>query len=275
MEITGVLNKFQQLIIVLPALVKDIEPEQSCHGKVSGRWLLPCQDGVGTLEVAFKAGRSDYAIDYNQPDRVAELYRMIASRKGIGDVFAKGIREAAAVLGLADRAVHVKGLEPAGYDPRVLKGMGLSYATAARGACHLRGTFYKPELSGMIPPEQVEEKAALFVDFEDRLTLFDALVLCRFYRDLYPWEELEEMIKAATGIDEGKDGLRNIAANISNIVRKFNLREGMTAASDRLPEQLHRKLKDSGKVIEKNELERLVGDYYRLRGWDEKGRVIG
>lgn len=46
--------------------------------------------------------------------------------------------------------MHVKGLEPAGYDPRVLKGVGLGYATSDRGACHLRATFYKPELSGMI-----------------------------------------------------------------------------------------------------------------------------
>ena len=43
-------------------------------------------------------------------------------------------------LGLEGVAVHVKGMEPAGYDPRVSKGMGLGYITAARGACHLRAT---------------------------------------------------------------------------------------------------------------------------------------
>ena len=51
-----------------------------------------------------------------------------------GAVFAKGIQRAARELGLEGVAVHVKGLEPAGFDPRVLKGMALSYATAARGA---------------------------------------------------------------------------------------------------------------------------------------------
>ena len=60
----------------------------------------------------------------------------------------------------------------------------------------------------MIAPEQVEDKAALFVDFEDRLTLFDALVLCRFYRYLYYWEEVLEMIRAATGNNAGKAKLR-------------------------------------------------------------------
>ena len=77
-------------------------------------------------------------------------FQLIARREGVGAVLAKGMVAAAEALGLEDLAVHVKGLEPAGFDPRVLKGMGLSYATAARGACHLRGTFYKAELSGEI-----------------------------------------------------------------------------------------------------------------------------
>ena len=87
-------------------------------------------------------------------------------------------------------AIHVKGLEPAGYEPRVLKGIGmgleLAYATSDRGACHLRATIYKAELSGMIPPDQIEGKAELFIDFEDRHALFDALTICQFFRDLYP-----------------------------------------------------------------------------------------
>jgi aldehyde:ferredoxin oxidoreductase len=63
--------------------------------------------------------------------------------------------------------------------------MGLAYATSDRGACHLRATFYKSELSGMISPEQIAGKAELFIEFEDRLTIFDILILCRFYRDFY------------------------------------------------------------------------------------------
>jgi aldehyde:ferredoxin oxidoreductase len=222
---------------------------------------------------ASKRKKINQDIAYGDADATADLLQKIARKEGLGAILAEGIIPAAREWGLEDIAVHVKGMEPAGYDPRVLKGMGLAYATSDRGACHLRATFYKPELSGMIPPEQIEDKAALFIDFEDRLTLFDALVLCRFYRDLYPWEELEEMIKTATGLDEGKEGLRTVAANISNIVRKFNLREGLTVENDRLPEQLHRKLIDSDKVIEKSELARLVADYYHLRGWDDEGRV--
>ena len=106
---------------------------------------------------------------------VADLLKKIVKREGVGGLLAEGIRVASAELGLEDIAIHVKGMEPPGYDPRALKGMGLAYAVSDRGACHLRSTFYKPELAGMIDPEQIEGKAELFIDFEDRCTLFDCL----------------------------------------------------------------------------------------------------
>ena len=148
---------------------------------------------------AHKAGKIDYPIDYNQADRVAELFELIAHRQGIGTLFANGIAATADELGLSDLAVHVKGLEPAGFDPRVLKGMGLSYATAARGACHLRATFYKAELSGEFDRDQISGKARAMIDYEDRATLFDSLILCRFFRDFVLWEELQMLIEATTG----------------------------------------------------------------------------
>ena len=86
-------------------------------------------------------------------DAVANLLFIIARREGVGDVLAVGIRHASRVWALEDIALLVKGMEPAGYDPRPLKGMGLAYGTSDRGACHLRATFYKPELAGMIPLE--------------------------------------------------------------------------------------------------------------------------
>ncbi|MDO8302721.1 MAG: aldehyde ferredoxin oxidoreductase C-terminal domain-containing protein, partial [Sedimentisphaerales bacterium] len=120
---------------------------------------------------AFKRGKIDFEIDYNQPDRIAELFDLIAHGKGVGKILGKGIKQASKELGLEEIAIHVKGLEPAGFDPRVLKGMGLSYATSARGACHLRGTFYKAELSKQIDKNQIENKALLMIDYEDRCAL--------------------------------------------------------------------------------------------------------
>jgi aldehyde:ferredoxin oxidoreductase len=220
---------------------------------------------------ASKKGKVDYKIDYGDVDAIANLLHMIARREGIGDILAQGIRHAAKEWDLEDIAVHVKGMEPAGYDPRVLKGMGLAYATSDRGACHLRATFYKPELTGMIPPDQIDGKAELFVDFEDRLTIFDTLVMCRFYRDLYLWDVLSEILLAVTGIKAEKDALRARAAAITTLVRRFNLQEGLKPEDDWLPKKLFQKLGKTGHEITAEAMERMRKDYYRLRGWDESG----
>jgi len=210
-------------------------------------------------------------MDYGDVDKIAELLQMIARREGIGDILARGIKHAAREWELEDIAVHVKGMEPAGYDPRVLKGMGLAYATSDRGACHLRATFYKPELVGMIPPAQIEGKAELFLEFEDRLTIFDTLVLCRFYRDLYPWENLEKIIHALTGLDAGEDALRKRAADIATLVRRFNLREGMSKEDEWLSKGFFRKNEKTGDAITPEELGQMLREYYLLHGWDENG----
>ena len=208
-------------------------------------------------------------IEYGDVDRIAKLLYQITQREGIGAILADGIVPAAKEWGLEDFAIHVKGLEPAGYEPRVLKGMGLAYAVSDRGACHLRATVYKAELSGMIPPEQIEGKAEVLIDFEDRHTLFDCLILCRFFRDLYPWEKLSELISATTGMELDKQELQKLALGITNKAREFNLREGMTKADDTLPKRfLEEKLTDSGAVLLKSDFEKMLSDYYKLKGWD-------
>ncbi|MFO7989314.1 MAG: aldehyde ferredoxin oxidoreductase family protein [Thermodesulfobacteriota bacterium] len=223
---------------------------------------------------ASSRGKISETLAYGDADAVADLLEKIARREGIGGLLADGIKTAAPEMGMADLAVHVKGMEPAGYDPRILKGMGLAYAVSPRGACHLRSTFYKPELAGMIDPEQIEGKAQMFIDFEDRCTLFDTLILCRFYRDFYPWEELAALINMATGMDLSKEELAKTASQVTNLTRRFNLQEGLTRADDFLPKRLLTEKLPDGNGITEPELTRLIDDYYRLRGWDRNGRIF-
>jgi len=224
---------------------------------------------------AHRRGRSDFAIDYNEPDRIAELLRMVAVRQGAGAVFADGVKGAAERLGLEEIAVHVKGLEPAGFDPRVLKGMGLSYATAARGACHLRGTFYKAELSGEIAKDQVEGKARLHVDYEDRAAVFDSLILCRFFRDFILWDELSVLVRASTGMALDRPALERMANRITQQTRRFNAREGLGPGSDTLPERFFREPTTEGASLGRAELERMVADYNAIREAREAGERGG
>lgn len=221
-------------------------------------------------------GKLPGAPAYGDADGIAALLHKIAYRHDEGELLARGIKEAARELGLWELAVHVKGLEPAGYDPRVLKGMGLAYATAPRGACHLRATFYKPELTGMIDPDAIAGKAELFIDFEDRATLFDTLIFCRFYRDLIGWDELAMAIRALTGLALDKAGLGELAGQITTEIRRFNLREGMNYRDDTLPIRFFSEPtgEHNEHIITREELDVLVADYYRLRGWDEAGRPL-
>jgi len=218
---------------------------------------------------ASKRKRISEKLNYGDADGVAEVLTKIAYRKGVGRILSEGVRFAAEAWGMEQEAIHVKGLEPAGFDPRVLKGMGLAYATSDRGACHLRATFYKSELSGQIDPNQVKGKAKLFIDYEDKMALFDALILCRFYRDLITWKDLQEMVKAACGVSFSKRNLRAVASEIIHLARTFNQREGVTKREDKLPRRFFREvLQETGKTIHPQDLEFMLKEYYQMRGWN-------
>jgi aldehyde:ferredoxin oxidoreductase len=220
---------------------------------------------------ATRKGRIDLDIGYGNVDAIARLLEDMAFKRGVGATLAGGIKRAAKAWKMEDFAIHVKGLEPAGYDPRVLKGMGLAYGSSDRGACHLRATFYKPELSGLVDPEQIQGKAAIFTEWEDRLTIFDTLILCRFYRDLYQWEELATIIEGIMGLRLTKKGMRSIASSIADNTRRFNLREGLTFDDDQLPSRFHNEPLESGKVITKEQMNQLLKEYYQARRWDKNG----
>jgi aldehyde:ferredoxin oxidoreductase len=147
----------------------------------------------------------------------------------------------------------------------VLKGMGLSYATAARGACHLRGTFYKAEFSGQIDPGRIEGKARLHIDYEDRSVLFDSLILCRFFRDIVLWEELERLINAVTGLTWDRGKLEGFANQVTQATRAYNRREGIDPSQDTLPRRLFDEPTAEGASISRQQLERMVADYDRIR----------
>jgi aldehyde:ferredoxin oxidoreductase len=223
-----------------------------------------------TIEAA-RRKKIAFDIDYGDVDSIARLLNMIARRDGIGDILARGIIHAAKEWDMEDIAVHVKGLEPPGYDPRALKGCGLAFAVSDRGACHLRATFHTPELTGAISPESVEGKAALLIDYENRLLLFDTLILCRFYRDAYPWDTLSHLIRITTGLDETREMLEKKASDISDLIRLFNIREGLKPEDDRLPKYLHKEIKKTGQAIGEKELKEMILEYYRLRNWSDEG----
>jgi aldehyde:ferredoxin oxidoreductase len=67
-------------------------------------------------------------------------------------------------------------------------------------------------------------------------------------------------------------GLRSIAARITDNTRRFNIREGLTPEDDQLPKRFSREaLPETGKRISRSDMQQLLQEYYRARGWDENG----
>ncbi len=222
---------------------------------------------------AGKRGRLSGMPDYGDVDGIARLLENIASKEGPGQILSEGVKKASEELGLEDLAVHVKGLEPAGYDPRTLTGMSLGYAVSVRGACHLRSSFYMAELRGEISREQIEGKAEAFVNYENRNTLEDCLVLCRFYQQFIGWEGMQTIIRATTGLDLSRKEMAALASGVTTLARRFNLREGWTSADDTLPSRLFREPIGQKRelAITEQDLNVMLQEYYRLHNWDEKG----
>ena len=227
---------------------------------------------AGLAIEASRQGRIDLDIDYGNVDAIAALLQDITYKRGHGATLAEGIKSAAAQWEMVDQAIHVKGLEPAGYDPRVFKGMGLGFGTSDRGACHLRANFYLAELNGTVDPAQIQGKASVFAEWEDLSTVMDTLILCRFYMDIYPWDRLSEVLGAVTGLKLSVTKLRSIAGRIANNTRRFNIREGLTAADDHLPKRFSSEvLPETQKSISREQMAILLREYYAARNWDENG----
>jgi aldehyde:ferredoxin oxidoreductase len=220
---------------------------------------------------ASQRGLIDEKMDFGDPDCVAAFLRKMCLREGIGDIWAEGILRVEKEYGLEGVAVHVKGMEPAGYEPRAQKGMGLGFATATRGACHLRATMYKPELMGVIDPQEIVGKAAIYCDWEDRLTIMDCLVYCRFYRDLVQWPYITAVVNAAIGTDYTEEDMHRIANRIVTMTHDFNAARGIGRETERLPEWVSDKPMEDETAwsFPQSEMEYMLADYYRIRGWGD------
>jgi len=226
-----------------------------------------------TME-ASSLGKTKEKYEYGNTSHAADLIEKIVFKKGIGKVLSEGIVFASKYFGLGDLAIHNKGLEPAGYDPRMLPGTALGYAVSMRGGCHLRSGFYKAELSDYSKPDDIDDKAYHVADWEDRFCVQDTLIICRFFRDLYWWDETVELFRVIYGDESiSKDELKNMSNRIHALAKKFNIRENPdnVESLDKLPKRLFKEKLENGSVMDQNVFDKLKSEYYKLRGWDERG----
>ncbi len=191
----------------------------------------------------------------------------------LGDVLAEGMDHAARYFGMSEWSVTTKGLDPAGYDPRRLKGMALSYAVSVRGACHLRATFYKPELGGVLDGMDDEAYVRTYIDFEDRMILLDSLTMCRFYRDFMSWDTIASVVGQLHGSPVSKQELQSLCTDVATRIRRLNFAFGLSPADDTVADRFFRDPIDGAPALDREELEARVRRYWLMRGWAEDGWI--
>lgn len=252
-------------------LIKSLE-EILTLNDLCNRLGLDTVSAGNVIAFAMKAsqdGRLDYNLPFGDTARTEEMLHRIAHRDGLGKILADGIRDAARVLELEDLAVHVKGLELPGFDPRSLKGMGLAYATSQRGATHLQSLFYLDEIKREFRREDIRERVRSLVEAEDRMTLFDMLLICKFYGNYLGWKDIIRLVEAVTGRCFSEQDLRERASKVLSLSMAFNRREGISAEEDTLPTGFLKKAGRGGIGLSPEELGVMVAEYHRLRGWRE------
>jgi aldehyde:ferredoxin oxidoreductase len=231
-----------------------------------------------------------FKLNWGDAEGIFKMIEMIGLRKGLGDLLAEGVKKASEKIGKGSEqwAMHVKGMEVPMHDPRGKKGMGLAYATSFKGADHessMHDEAYQREnalqelgFTVAMNRKQYEGKSALVKTLQEYWgVMADAATICKFPmippRPLKPGL-LVDFLNAVTGWNLTVKDFLTTGERIFNLARMFNVREGITKKDDQLPSRLEEVLKEGGSAGEsypKNELEKLLDEYYQLRGWTADG----
>lgn len=233
------------------------------------RGLVSAEDNDG-LEVRFGDGQA-----------LLEMLKFIAERRGLGAIIAdgaKGIIKAHSEW--EPYIMHAKGLTFPAYDPRGFHGMGLSYATSARGACHNVGGYTVSDelLSQKYDRYAVEGKGELVKTVQDNRAYIDSLGLCTVVRGAYQFSTspASETLLAITGYDFAPH-LMTIGERISNLERSILVREGIDRSDDSLPPRMREAIPNgpaADHLISDEMLDTMLDEYYSLRGWDQGGKPL-
>jgi aldehyde:ferredoxin oxidoreductase len=220
---------------------------------------------------------------------VEKLLNMIVYREGIGDAFAEGTRSLARRFGKGSEqyAFHVKGLDMICGDPRGIKAFGLTYAIASRGGDHLRAEPFF-ELTERYDEAQkrwgIREiadrlsdkgKAVLVEHTERQALLTDCLTMCKnigLSMDILDFDFAARLLQAGSGLKFTAERVNEALRGVIERDRLMNIDFGVDASQDTLPKRFtHEPLKKGASKANVVPVERMVKEYYQIKGWDQKG----
>jgi aldehyde:ferredoxin oxidoreductase len=241
-------------------------------------WAMECFE-QGLLRLEDTGG---LALRFGNDEALLECLQLIGERRGIGDLLAEGSCRASRRLGRGSEAwaMHVKGLEMPGYEPRSLKTMALGLAVSTRGACHNRSSAYEADFSARVDRLQVDtERGRITMEGEDFSAVLDSLIWCKFLRkafhDLYA--ESATIYEHITGWPMAPEELRQAGERINTLKKLFNIREGWTQKDDTLPPRVLTETLPTGIVqgagLTRADLDMMIQGYYGARGWTTEGLI--
>lgn len=213
-------------------------------------------------------------LSFGSAESLLRAIELIGRREGVGNLLAEGSRRAAQFIGHGSIAFapQVKGLEIPGYEPRGLQTMALGFSVGSRGADHNRSGAYEVDFSDKVDRRHVTIDAVRHaIETEDKAAIMDSLILCKFLRGVFDdfYEEAAGMLRLVTGWDVTARELHETAVRIVRTKRQFNLLAGWTLEEDTLPDRfLNVALQDDpAAVLNRDQLDVLIGEYHRQRGW--------
>ena len=264
--------------VIKAALLCDIYGIDSISAGSSIAWAMECfEKGLLT-----EKDTDGLILTFGNHQAMIEMLGMIAHRKGLGNLLADGVKHASAELGKGSDhwAMHSKGLELPGYDPRGLKTTALGLATATRGGCHNRSTAYDIDMSGKVDRFTGESsRGTMAMQTEDFAAILDSLILCKFLRRCFDDFHVEaaELYTLVTGYDMTPKSLQLAGERITNLKKVFNIGQGWIRKNDWLPPRLFQDTISSagldGSVVTENELNTMIDAYYQARGWSCDGTI--
>ncbi|MBN1661487.1 MAG: aldehyde ferredoxin oxidoreductase C-terminal domain-containing protein, partial [Anaerolineae bacterium] len=191
-----------------------------------------------TLAVAMEGGLAEFG----DGKKAIKLMKEMGKGTPLGRLLGAGTAKAAAALGVV-RVPVVKGQSMPAYEPRAIKGIGMTYAISTMGADHTSGYTIAPEILGVTGKvDQFDrDKADLVRNFQYATAFIDSTGHCLFiaFAILDIASGFEGVVKECNGVlgtswtmeDVGRIGKEIIDRELA-----FNRGAGFTEAADRIPE---------------------------------------
>jgi aldehyde:ferredoxin oxidoreductase len=182
-------------------------------------------------------------IPFGDSKGAIKLIEEMGKGTGLGPALGGGTEMAGKAFGVS-RVPAVKGQGMPAYEPRAVKGMGITYATSTMGADHTAGYTVAPEILGVMgkqDPLSTEGKAALSRAFQATTAFIDSSGHCLFiaFAILDIAAGYEGMIEECNGVLGTKWTADDILAYGGEVLKKeraFNEAAGLGKESDRIPE---------------------------------------